>query len=64
MFKEDYKKGLIEYDQIMNSIQGWFAYAMWADTYKLRKMILININKLFSFKFPKTNLTFSLSYSF
>ena len=28
------------YVDVLNSLQGWFGYAMWADTYKLRNKIL------------------------
>ena len=31
----------------MNSIQGWFAYAMWADTYKLRKDVIKKVDLMF-----------------
>lgn len=34
---EQYRRGEISYDKILESYQGWQAYAMWADTYKLRK---------------------------
>jgi len=38
---EDYYKGLISYNKLLESFQGWSAYAKWADSYKLR-------NRLFS----------------
>ena len=43
--KIKYKEGLINYDKFMESIEGWFAYVMWGNTYKLRKNIMGNINK-------------------
>ncbi len=46
--EEKYKKGLIEYKQVMDSIQGWFAYVMWGNTYKLRKNIIRKINMVFN----------------
>lgn len=33
------QKGLIDKDQILEDLQGWFGYAQWADTYKLRRKI-------------------------
>lgn len=35
-----YKEGLLDYENIIGSLQGWFGYAMWADTYKFRREIL------------------------
>ena len=43
--KQEYKKGSIEYEQVLASVQGWFAYAMWGNTYKLRKNITKKINQ-------------------
>ena len=34
------KNGNLNINNFTNSIQGWFGYAMWADTYKLRKNLL------------------------
>jgi len=42
--KEKYTQKLIEYHKFYESIQGWFGYAIWANTYKLRKKIIIEIN--------------------
>lgn len=42
-FKEKldlYKNKGINYEDFINSLQGWLGYAMWADTYKLRQIIL------------------------
>ncbi len=36
---ELYKKGFIGFESIFNSYQGWKAYAVWGNTYKLRKEI-------------------------
>ena len=44
--KNKYDLELITYEQIILSIEGWFAYAIWADTYKLRKDIIKNINMM------------------
>ncbi len=46
--KEKYNLELITYEQIMLNIEGWFAYALWADTYKLRKEIIKKVNVMFS----------------
>jgi len=43
--KIKYKEGLIDYDKFMASIEGWFAYVMWGNTYKLRKKFINNINE-------------------
>ena len=47
-FEKDYEKNLLNYEQIMISIEGWLAYARWGNTYKLRKDILRRVNKLSS----------------
>jgi len=46
--KEKYDLELIDYEQVMTSIQGWFSYAIWADTYNLRKNITRKVNVMFS----------------
>ncbi len=45
--KEKYDAELIDYEQVMDSIQGWFAYAIWANSYKLRKNIVKKVNAIF-----------------
>jgi len=40
-----YKCGLLSYENIVKSLQGWFGYAGWADTYKIRKLMLQKINQ-------------------
>ena len=35
-----YEKGMLSYESLWNSLEGWFGYAMWADSYKLRKKIM------------------------
>ena len=48
-FKRDFNEKLNlpetkeNYEKIMNSLQGWFGYAMWANTYKFRKKIMKQI---------------------
>ena len=41
------KKNIMPYDSLLDSINGWFGYAMWANTYKLRKNVLKEIDNLF-----------------
>ncbi len=40
---ELYRKGIISFETIFNSYHGWFAYAIWADTYNLRNRIKMEI---------------------
>ena len=40
-----YKEGFLSYEDLICSLQGWFGYAMWADTYKLRRYIIKKINQ-------------------
>ena len=35
----------LSYNDFMNGLQGWLGYAMWANTYKLRKKIIENFEK-------------------
>ncbi len=37
---ESYENKVTSYEDFLQSLQGWFGYAMWADTYKLRKKII------------------------
>ncbi len=34
------KKGLLSQEEIMQHLQGWFGYAQWANTYRLRQEIM------------------------
>lgn len=43
-----YKQNKLTKEQILDSFQGWRAYAIWANTYKLRKKIVREINEKFS----------------
>ena len=40
---EKYKKADISKERILESFQGWNAYAEWADSYKLRKSVFKRI---------------------
>jgi len=35
----EFKAGIISYDRLAESFWGWWAYAIWADSFKLRKKI-------------------------
>lgn len=43
---ELYRKGEITKEYLEESLQGWFGYAKWANTYKLRTKILDKIEKI------------------
>ncbi len=45
-FKKMYENNEISYDNLMKSMEGWFAYAMWANTFKLRRRIIEDISKI------------------
>jgi len=42
---EKYRKGRISKEKLLESFQGWQAYARWANSFKLRKQIIKNIYK-------------------
>jgi retron-type reverse transcriptase len=42
---ENYKKGMISKEDILKSFQGWNAYAKWADSFRLRNTIKLQINQ-------------------
>jgi len=56
IFKENYGASLIDYEQIINSIDGWFAYATWANTYKLRNQLKIKIQEYFPNEFSARDI--------
>lgn len=41
------QNNILPYDSLLDSIQGWFGYAMWANTYKLRKDFMTKIDEMF-----------------
>lgn len=43
---EKYRLGHISYEKIIESFQGWNAYAKWANSFKLRKEVVGKINKI------------------
>jgi RNA-directed DNA polymerase len=47
---QKYKKDHIEYEQLMESFQGWNAHAQWANSYKLRKKV---VGTIYRSKFEK-----------
>lgn len=44
----EYEAGLIELENVVRSLEGWFAYAIWGNTYNLRKSIIKRFNLLFN----------------
>lgn len=46
-FKKKYDKGEISRAEVLQSLEGWLAYAKFANTYKFRKRIVAKFNKLF-----------------
>jgi RNA-directed DNA polymerase len=48
ILEKDYNEGLIDFEKILNCIDGWMAYAIWANTYKLRKKLRRDINSRFN----------------
>ena len=42
-----FKEGLLDREEIIEKLEGWLAYAMDGDTYKYRKYIVKNFNRLF-----------------
>ena len=47
---------LLTYDSLLNSLNGWFGYAMWANTYKLRKGFMNSIEEMFCNKIADNNI--------
>ena len=45
-----FAKDLLNKEQILESFQGWNAYAKWADSYKARKRIASVMNYLIDIK--------------
>lgn len=41
-----YKQGNLKKEELENKLRGWFGYAQWANTYTLRKKILLEIPSL------------------
>ena len=49
-FRKLYLKGKITREEILLSLEGWLAYASFADTYKLRKKVMARFNERFGGK--------------
>jgi len=47
IFKRRYDIGEMKRDEIVQSLEGWFAYAEFADTYDLRRKVAAKFNDLF-----------------
>lgn len=58
VFRQKYEAGIMSEDQILRSLEGWLAYARFANTYNLRKRVILQYEDYFSK--PETNL---LSFS-
>ena len=58
-FEDRYNENLITSSDVLDSIEGWLAYAIWADSYNLRKRIIKEINNRFKFNWL-INSTFRL----
>ena len=39
---KEYKEGKFSYEKLLESFQGWSAYAKWANSYKLRRKVMKN----------------------
>ena len=58
-FKEElylYEKKSITREEFDSSIQGWFGYAMWANTYKLRKNLTKVTNEIMNGKLSENKI--------
>ena len=58
-FREElylYEKKSISREELDSSIQGWFGYAMWANTYKLRKNLTKVTNKIMNSKLSENKI--------
>ncbi len=45
---ELYKSGFLTYEEFMPKLNGWFGYAVWANTYNMRNKIIKNVNSISS----------------
>jgi len=58
-FREElylYEKKSISCEELDSSIQGWFGYAMWANTYKLRKNLTKVTNEIMNSKLSENKI--------
>lgn len=46
-FKERFDRGQITRQEVLGSLEGWLAYAEFADTYKFRLKVMAKFNELF-----------------
>ena len=42
-----YQQGLLSREKLLGSLQGWFGYAQWADTYNLRKRAIHELLRIY-----------------
>ena len=47
-FKQKYDKGEMSREEIVQSLEGWLAYAEFANTYNFKKRVVARFNELFS----------------
>ncbi len=47
VFKQKYYNGKISQDQVAKSLEGWIAYAKFANTYNLRKRVILRSDEYF-----------------
>ncbi len=52
-FEEEYREGYLPRSILLEKLQGWFAYATWGNSYKLRKKLVSMILSRFDFKEEK-----------
>lgn len=59
---EFYSKGQVSYDQIYDFLEGWLAYAKYANTYKFSRKILKDIEQKFNHEISTKEVNRSLKY--
>ena len=47
-FKQKFDKGEMTRAEVVQSLEGWLAYAEFANTYKFTKKVVARLNQLFS----------------
>jgi len=52
-FKEEYDEGYLPRGILLEKLQGWFAYSVWGNSYKLRKKLVKITSEIFEFKEEK-----------
>ncbi|MEK6881859.1 MAG: hypothetical protein AABY22_19735 [Nanoarchaeota archaeon] len=52
-FEKEYKEDFLSKYMLLEKLQGWFAYSLWGNSYKLRKRLANIIAEKFGFKGEK-----------